>query len=380
MSERVLFVDDEINVLKALKRQLRKADFRVDVAESGAEGLAMIQENGPYAVVVSDMRMPEMDGVQFLSAVKEIAPETVRMMLTGNADQETAIHAVNEGNIFRFLNKPCLPDVLKSSVDAAIKQYHLVIAEKELLNKTLKGSIKVMAEILGQVNPTVFSRSARIKRHVTQVALRLGLPSLWEFSVAGFLSQIGCVTVPNDILERFYAGERLEPEEEKIFNSHPAAGAALLVNIPRLENISRMIALQMAPFSSYRERPISPEDKLVYIGGQILKAAVDFDHLVFLGNSPADVIKKMKESDGEYNRKILDALAAVDTDTSGFTVKKLKLGQIIVGMKLNQDLKAKNGLLLAVKGQEITLGLRERLINFAKTIGIDEPFEVMVRA
>jgi len=195
-----------------------------------------------------------------------------------------------------------------------------------------------------------------------------------------FLSQIGCVTVPNDILERFYAGERLEPEEEKIFNSHPAAGAALLVNIPRLENISRMIALQMAPFSSYRERPISPEDKLVYIGGQILKAAVDFDHLVFLGNSPADVIKKMKESDGEYNRKILDALAAVDTDTSGFTVKKLKLGQIIVGMKLNQDLKAKNGLLLAVKGQEITLGLRERLINFAKTIGIDEPFEVMVRA
>lgn len=378
MDDRVLFVDDEKNILLAIKRQLRKSSFSIDTAESGYEALEMIG-NKNYSVVVSDMRMPEMDGIQLLRQIKKKVPETVRMMLTGNADQETAIQAVNEGNIFRFLNKPCPTDLLLASVKAAVEQYHLIIAEKELLDKTLKGSIKVVTEILSQVNPATFSCSSRIKLFVTQMARYLKLPSLWQFSIAGFLSQIGCVTVPNDILEKVYNGMPLNAQEQTIYDSHPEAGARLLANIPRLENIARMIGLQRLPFCQYPDKPRSSSEKLVFLGGQMLKAAIDFDHHVFLGLSPEEAVLKMGRSGSQYNQNIVKIIKLIQPATTGYAIKKLKLGQVFLGMKLNQDVRALNGLLLAVKGQEITLSLRERLVNFSKTIGIEEPFEVLIQ-
>ena len=104
--KKILFVDDEPNVLAAFQRQLRR-QFEVETAPSGREGLALLQKARDYAVVVADMRMPEMNGVEFLKEVKTAAPEAVRIMLTGNADQGTAIEAINQGRIFSFLHKPC---------------------------------------------------------------------------------------------------------------------------------------------------------------------------------------------------------------------------------------------------------------------------------
>ncbi len=377
MNRKLLFVDDETNILSAIKRQLRKDFKEIDTALSGHEALKLIREQGPYAVVVSDMRMPEMDGVQFLSRVKDLAPETVRIMLTGNADQETAIKAVNEGRIFRFLNKPCPKEMLRGAVEAAIEQYRLITAERELLNKTLNGSIKVMAEILSQVNPVAFSKATRIRRYVSAIASELGLPSKWQFSIAGFLSQIGCVTVPNDILEKVYAGKKLSEEEGLIFRNHPAAGARILANIPRLENVAQMIALQNKPFSSYRTGN-GENDRLIQLGGQILKVAVDLDHRLFLGQKPKAALKEMSNMTQDYNPRILDVLSKMKIGFDAVEIKRLRLGQVLVGMILNQNLKAKNGLLLASKGQKITLSLRERLMNFSKTVGIEEPFEVII--
>src|ERR1700692_4519473 len=115
MSERVLFVDDEPNVLDALQRTLRKqVDFHT--ATSGAEGLVKLRESGPYALVVSDMRMPVMNGAQFLAKAREAAPDTVRMILSGQSDLEATIAAVTEGHIYRFLSKPCPPDQLLAAV------------------------------------------------------------------------------------------------------------------------------------------------------------------------------------------------------------------------------------------------------------------------
>jgi len=370
-------VDDESNILTAIKRQLRRDFKEIDTAISGEQGLNLIKERGPYAVVISDMRMPEMDGVKFLSRVKDMSPETVRMMLTGNADQETAIMAVNEGRIFRFLNKPCPKEMLKAAIDAALEQYRLITAERELLNQTLNGSIKVMAEILSQVNPVAFSRAMQIRRYVSGIATELKLPSRWQFSIAGFLSQIGCVTVPNNILEKVYANKKLSEEENLIFRRHPEAGARILANIPRLENISQMIALQNKPFSSYH-LPESQNEKLIQLGGQILKVVVDFDYWLFLGQKPGIALEEMRKDTREYNPRILDVLSKMDIGPDRLEIKRLRLGQILVGMILNQDLKAKNGLLLASKGQKITLSLRERLMNFSRTIGLDEPFEVLI--
>src|SRR5258708_20543161 len=105
MAEKVLLVDDEQNILEGYKRSLSR-EFQIETATGGEEALALVAEKGPYAVVISDMRMPGMDGLQLLSNLKSTSPDTIRVMLTANADMDTAINAINEGNIFRFLNKP----------------------------------------------------------------------------------------------------------------------------------------------------------------------------------------------------------------------------------------------------------------------------------
>jgi DNA-binding NtrC family response regulator len=130
IDNKVLFVDDEPNILDAYKRQLRKK-YQIETALGGEKGLELIKNNGPYAVVVSDLRMPEMDGNVFLSRVKEMVPECVRIMLTGHADLKTALHAINESNIFRLLTKPCTPQVLGETLEAGIEQYGINLKTSE---------------------------------------------------------------------------------------------------------------------------------------------------------------------------------------------------------------------------------------------------------
>jgi len=140
MSVKILCVDDESNVLEAYQRNLRKR-FTIDTALGGEPALALIASQGPYAVIVTDMQMPGMDGVEFLTRAQQKAPDTVRLMLTGNADQKTAVEAVNKGHVFQFLNKPCPPEMLAVALENGIKQYRLITAEREVLEYTLNGSI-----------------------------------------------------------------------------------------------------------------------------------------------------------------------------------------------------------------------------------------------
>jgi DNA-binding NtrC family response regulator len=132
--EKILLVDDEPSVLEALQRQFRK-QFHIHIALGGEEALTMLRIQGPFAVVVSDCRMPGIDGIQFLALVRKIAPDTVRMMLTGNNDLETAMEAVNQGEIFRFLTKPCPPDTFQKALEAGMKQYQLIRSKKSGLSR-----------------------------------------------------------------------------------------------------------------------------------------------------------------------------------------------------------------------------------------------------
>jgi FixJ family two-component response regulator len=122
MNEKILFVDDDRSILAANRRLLR-GHYEVITAHSGKQGIVEIKKNGPIAVIVSDFRMPEMDGVQFLSTARQITPDTVRILLTGQADMQATIDAINEGNIFRFLKKPCENQMLKKTIEIALEQY-----------------------------------------------------------------------------------------------------------------------------------------------------------------------------------------------------------------------------------------------------------------
>ncbi|HSO63120.1 MAG TPA: SpoIIE family protein phosphatase [Desulfobacterales bacterium] len=143
MSDRVLFVDDDPKILAAFQRQLRKK-VTIETVESGAEGLEALRRNGPFSVVVTDYCMPSMNGIEFLGRARKIAPETVRMLLTGSADLGAAIQAVNQGNIFRFLTKPCSPDNLLEAVQTGIYEYRRTHKERKFNKRSRRWLAQAM--------------------------------------------------------------------------------------------------------------------------------------------------------------------------------------------------------------------------------------------
>src|SRR5688500_840844 len=121
---RILFVDDDLNLLAALQRTFRR-EFALDTAPGGPEALELLEKRGPYAVLFVDMRMPVMNGIEFLERARAIAPQAVPIMLTGNVDKVTQLEAVNRGRVFKFLSKPCSPEILSSSIQSALGQFEL---------------------------------------------------------------------------------------------------------------------------------------------------------------------------------------------------------------------------------------------------------------
>ncbi|HEY1263227.1 MAG TPA: HD domain-containing phosphohydrolase [Terriglobales bacterium] len=360
MTEQVLLVDDEPAVLDGYRRLLGRS-FQLETAEGAVEALARFQAGSSYAVVVSDMRMPEMNGVQFLTKVRSLCPDTVRIMLTGNADIETAVHAVNDGNIFRFLTKPCTKELISTTLMAAIEQYHLIVSEKELLENTLRGSIRVLTEVLSLVNPAAFSRSMRVRRYVQQIATFLRLEKSWQFDVAAMMSQLGCVTLDPETVDAMYANSKLAPEEQSRYDQHPAVAAELLNKIPRMEAIAWMIAHQNNPSA---ELPNTPEARVMRTGAEILGAALAFDEALNKGVSKDDALSQVHTRFRQLNPEILHALRGLDLDSGRTEIRDCPISELSARMVLTQEVRTQSGLLIVAAGQEVTPPLVLRLRNF----------------
>ncbi len=376
MTDKVLFVDDEENILHSIKRDLRKR-FTIYTASSGADALDVLKKEGPFAVIVADMRMPLMDGIQLLNIVKDQYPDTVRLMLTGNADQETAIEAVNKGQIFRFLNKPCPTSTLAISIALAQRQFRLITAEKELLDKTLKGSIAVLSEILSLASPIAFSSGLRMKTMVVAIAEKLQLPNIWQLEIAALMSQIGCITLPPETLNKLYAGQPLEVEEEAMFRDHPRVGSKLLEKIPRMETIAAIIEHQLIPFASFAER--TDLDEEICLGAQILKISIDYDSFLHRGCNRSKAMHILKKRSADYNPLLLKILTGIKPNTENEQIVAVNIRDLSVGMIAEQDIMALNGILIAPKGQKVTWSLIKGLKNFSQQVGVKEPILVKVR-
>jgi response regulator RpfG family c-di-GMP phosphodiesterase len=378
MADRTLFVDDEPAVLDGYKRMLHR-EFEVDSAVGAEEGLAAIHEHGPYAVVVSDMRMPGMNGAQFLAQVRQTAPDTVRMVLTGYTDLDAAMHAVNEGNIFRFLTKPCEKEVMARAITTGLVQYRLVTAEKDLLENTLMGSIKVLTDVLGAASPEAFGRSMRIARCVRHLVSKFGLPSPWRFEAAAMLSQLGCVTLDPEVIQAAYLGRSLSPEDQARFAAHPQVARDLLVNIPRLEPIAWMIGQQLIKETQQTVPEVSGASaEAIVFGAKMLKLAVAFDDLTMKGLSDEDAIVKLRGRYGEFGSELVEALAGIKPESTKMESRKVPTSSFTTGMILRQEIRTRTGALVAAKGQEITRALMIKLDNFSRAGTIDKEIMVLV--
>lgn len=236
-NNKVLFVDDEINVLNAYKLVLRKK-FEVRTATSGKEGLALMKREGPFALIISDYKMPEMDGVEFLAAAKKIAPETFRIILTGQSDLETAVEAINKGNVFRFLTKPCPAGSFISTITEAISQYNLVVNERKSLEEQLnKYASKVIRDFLQAVSSLLVNRDPytaihqeRVAELAVAIAGKLGLTDMQTDAIemASCVHDIGKMFVPAEILSK---PGKISDIEYALIKTHSQVGYDILKSI-----------------------------------------------------------------------------------------------------------------------------------------------------
>jgi CheY-like chemotaxis protein len=388
MTEKILFVDDEPAILSTFTRLLRHEalkiehpslpEFIVETAPGGQTALAAIRERGPYAVIISDLRMPGMDGVRFLEETRTAAPASTRIMLTGQGDIATAIDAVNRGAVFRFLTKPCPTETLIAALDAGLKQYLLITAERQILDQTLAGSVKVLTEVLSLVNPSASSRALRVRRLVSHIVQRLQLRDAWQLELASLLSQIGYLTLglEPDAEDR----DVVSIEARRQQQMHPAAARDLLANIPRLEQVAAIVGSQRDAYDPADAAvPILRRDA-VRLGAQVLRVALEFDAGMCGGLSVEDALSRLKLRPDQYDPLLVEALSDATIPATAYLPRRVTMSDLRSGMVLDQDVRNASGLLLIARGHEVTLPLLIRLKSLVSTGAIGTQLRVLARA
>jgi response regulator RpfG family c-di-GMP phosphodiesterase len=391
MSETILIVDDDPNLLAGLRRTLR-GKFKVETVGGGEDALLHIVEKGAPAVVLCDMRMKGLNGVETLRAIREKAPDTVRMMLTGNADLRTAIDAINEGAIFRFLNKPCPQPLLEAGLTAALEQYRLVTAERELLEQTLSGSVKVVSDLLGMAAPRAFARSMRARDWVRRLTRRMNVPRHWRLELAALLAPLGLLSLPPDTLAKLEGGGSLTPEEQGLLERAPEAAGNVIAHIPRLAEVARIVSLQNRGYDGSGFPEQGPSGPDLPLEARILKLLNDLG-AVCVGDFPTpEDFDTLPDREHRYDPAVLKRVRAclervadpegLPRRTTALSCDALEAGMILAAdarLKVSQDAPpGTEGRLILARNVEISEAHVEVLRNLAHVGQIPRELTVYV--
>ncbi len=366
----VLCVDDEPSIVEALCAVLAD-EYDAQCATSAAQALQKVNELERLAVVVSDMRMPGMDGASFLHEVMLRRPDVTRILLTGDSGRDLAVDAVNKGQIFRFLTKPAVVRDILHAVEAGVIQYRLVHAERAVLQETLIGCIRSLMEVLAIANPSAFGRAERIKRIAMECSARFACTDYWQLEAAALLSQVGYVALSPVVIEKLHDGATLTSEELQQVGGVPNIAHKLLAHIPRLEPVFQILDALTWPDN----RLAAMHDGIVGLGAKILGAALEFEQQVAQGKSVDDAFEYLHDREVRYGENVVIALEkCLSTRWHTGESMEITLRNVRPGMMILEEARRQNGMLVIPRGAEVIKTFLQRIENIAP-----DPLDAKVR-
>jgi response regulator RpfG family c-di-GMP phosphodiesterase len=412
----ILCVDDEPSILSSLRRLFRAHGFNVLAAESGQAGLQIL-ETSSVDLVISDMRMPEMDGVVFLEHVRQRWPQILRLLLTGYADISSIMGAINRGEIYRYIAKPWDDNDIILTIKDAITRTELekdkkrlealVLAQNEELrqmnasleikveartsdlrhaNDKLKAnfitSIKMFTALIELRDSKLAGHSRRVAELARRLAqaLQLDAKQVQEIFVAGLLHAIGKVGFDDELLGTAVA--TMSPRQLEIFRKHPVRAEQLLMSLGELKSAVEIIRAQLERFdgSGY---PQGTAGRHIPIGARILSVAIDYESMQIGIYEPqqlsaAQAIALITQRKGHYYDPTvvqalteLGGLIANEKPRAGAALElTLESHQLQPGMMLARDLISPSGLLLLTAGHILDEAVIDKIIGFERSLAL----------
>ncbi len=419
----LLCVDDEAQILKALQRLFRPLPYRVLIASSGEQGLEILAQER-VEVVISDMRMPQMDGAAFLEQVADRWPQTARLLLTGYADLSATVAAVNKGHIYAYLSKPWDDDELALTVERAVEQQALrALVQKqnqelklfnEQLEEKVQGrtqelsqtmgfleqahaslkaqfatSVKVFANLIeireGATEASGAGHSRRVAEQAQRLALQMGLDetNAQDVLFAGLLHDIGKIALPDTLLAQPY--QEMSVNERLQFEKHPVIGQAALIALEDLQGAATLIRCHHERYDGDGYPDKLPGEQ-VPLGARILAVANDYDALQTGAfsqrcHTPQEAQAFLiREQGRRYDPAVVKAFVALlDREEQQPSIEQhntlcLKSAALKSGMVLAQDLVTQDGVLLLSRGHILNDPLISKIYNIEETMACEFEF------
>ena len=373
MNNKILCVDDEESILRGFQLNLRK-DFELHLASNGVEGLEVFDREGGFALVLSDMRMPQMNGATMLSEIKGRDPEVVTVLLTGHTDFESAMAAVNEGSIFRMLSKPCPPEMLIRVLNDGLAQHDLITSKRILLDQTLRGAVDALAQSLSTAKPLFFGRAQRVRRIANELAETMKIPDAWRVDIASTFSQLAYISIPETLVEDVYYKRELALEVRQMVKQLPNDTQLLIEKIPGLEEVGEILGKL-----TVQHRFEDDDETGLRKSASILRVALDFDYYEEQGHDRSLIVQTLKSKKDIYDPEVTDCLSQLlVVAEQQFKLEVIPVRKLDVGMRLAQELRLEDGFLVASCGADVDRQLLRVIRNYVSCYA-ESPFPKKVQ-
>lgn len=372
----ILIVDDEAANIQLLTEILRP-HYTTLAVKSGTKALETAAKSTPDLILL-DVMMPGLDGFTVcrkLKATPQVAGIPV-IFVTALSD------AVDEANGFAcggldYIVKPVSPPVVLARVATHLKLKATETQLRTTLHKTLSGSVSLLTDLLSLSNPVAYNRANRLSSFVKLMAPYLDEENYWQFELAAMFSQVGCLTIPPEVLEKIYRGNGVSAEEQELYDQHPQTGSQYIARIPQLENVAAIIA-SMGDVDSLLMQGPQVQGHVVELGSRLLCMVLDYDRLLTLGVPSEEALQHLKQDGERYGRYALEVLEKGLQANRFMLPQKVSAFMLKTGCILRRDaISSTSGKLLLAAGTELSPPMIEALQRAASFGHLDHILDVL---